>query len=205
MDERRPTYPHYRDALVQLHRTLAALSSLQPALRAVVADLGLPTDADGGVPVAWRGAVLDQAIRQGALHSHRGRLRAVPDPIDALILAAAEQARFRVMSVRAVIPAAGVTVIDGLRGQSLDLIDAGLARTARPGVTLAGWTLVLPELVMSTGGLVVVSPSGLDAIAAALRAGRLSGDPAAIRAQSQDAELRMAAEILRCLRRGEAV
>lgn len=204
MDSRLTHYRQYRQALTRLHRTIAALSALSPALQGVVADLNLPTAEDGTVPAPWRGAVFDQAIRQGLLQGHRLRLRVAPDAADALVLAASEQARFRVMNVRAVIEGVGVSVVDGLRGQSFDLTDAGLARTAKPGVTLAGWVLVLPTLTMSTGGLVAVSRAGLDAISASLRAGRLSGDRAAIQAQDTEQEREMAAEILRCIRHAEA-
>ncbi|MFT5683289.1 MAG: hypothetical protein ACI8RZ_004220 [Myxococcota bacterium] len=205
MDSRLTSYRQYRDALTRLHRTLAALSVLSPALQAVVTDLKLPTTADGSVPGPWRGAVFDQSIRQGVLDRHRLRLRTVPSPIDTLILAASEQARFRVMNVRAVVDGVGVSVVDGLRGQGFDLVDAGLARTAVPGVTLAGWVLVLPELTMSAGGLVAVSRAGLDAIGASLKAGRLSGNPATVQAQDMVAEVAMAAEILRCVRRSAVV
>ena len=199
MDPRLPPYHLYRDALSRLHHTLAGLRALQPALRAVIADLQIPLQEGGNVPAAWRGAVLDMAIRRGLLKTQRQRLRTAPDHIDALVLAASQQARFRLMNVRTVIPEVGVTVVDGLRGHSLDLIDAGLARSARPGVTLAGWVLVLPELTMSTGGLVVVSPAGLDAVAASLKAGRLPSDPSKVRSQTTSAEMRMATEILRSL------
>ena len=205
MNSRLTHYHQYREALTRLHRTIAALSALSPALQEVVADLNLPIAADGTVPQAWRGAVFDQAIRQGLLQSHRRRLRVAPDAPDALILVASEQARFRMMNVRAVIEGVGVSVVDGLRGQGFDLIDGGLARTAKPGVTLAGWVLVLPSLTMSTGGLVAVSRAGLTAIGTSLRAGRLSGDRAVIEAQDIDAEREMAAEILRCIRQSSVV
>ena len=84
MNSRLTHYHQYREALTRLHRTIAALSALSPALQEVVADLNLPIAADGTVPQAWRGAVFDQAIRQGLLQSHRRRLRVAPDAPDAL-------------------------------------------------------------------------------------------------------------------------
>ena len=199
MDSRLTPYRHYRAALSRLHHTLTAHAALQPALQEAFSAMGVQLTASGEVPAAWRGAVFDQAIRAGVLQEHRFHLRVAPDHRDALVLAAAERSTFRLLNIRAVIPQTGVSVVDGLRGQAFDLIDTGLARSAKPGWTVAGWVLVLPELMMSTGGLVAVPAAGLSAIAASLKAGRLPADPAAVQAQSPDEERRRAREIFRCL------
>ncbi|QSA96302.1 hypothetical protein [Methylococcus sp. EFPC2] len=78
----------------------------------------------------------------------------------ATLLQAMQQSRYSVFRVVEIEPNQGARLHDLLRGDSLDLMDLGLAATGTPGVVLAGMVLPLDDFHISSGSLIPL-PEGV--------------------------------------------
>lgn len=101
-----------------------------------------------------------QHYRRGGKNVIERYLEQSPPPADSdemALLQAMTQARYSVFRVEDIIPNQGARLRDLLRGDTLDLVDSGLATTGMPGVMIAGCLLTLESFHMSTGTLIPLS------------------------------------------------
>jgi hypothetical protein len=77
--------------------------------------------------------------------------------LDAALVQAMQQARFSIFLITAITPRQGAVVQDLVRGDTLQLVDLGIAETGMPGILLLGRLLPVDDFYMSTGSLIPVS------------------------------------------------
>jgi len=78
------------------------------------------------------------------------------DSLEMTLLQAMTRVRFSMFRVMAITPRQGAVLRDLVQGDTIDLIDLGLAETGTPGSLLLGRLLPLPGFHMSSGTLIPV-------------------------------------------------
>ncbi|BBL72712.1 hypothetical protein [Methylogaea oryzae] len=79
------------------------------------------------------------------------------DSLDMTLLQAMLQSRFSAFRIVSITPRQGAVLLDLVRGDTLELVDLGIAETGTVGTILVGRLLPLPDFHMSTGTLIPLS------------------------------------------------
>jgi hypothetical protein len=211
-------YRRLRAANLALHNRLVGLVS-KPVLQSSAVLLGLldqdAVDEGDDALIFENEHEIDVLMDYSIYHGRRGpgartvveqaafEAASGPDSDERRLLQAMQNVRYSIFAVEAKTPNLGVQVRDQLNGDSLFLTDIGLGQSASPGLILASNVISLPELSMTTGGMLPVPKAILPEILelVRLRFNLLDGEGTLQLAPIERSEL-AAAVVSICLLRG---